>query len=83
MEKSGKSEAALRRCAKAALLLHSFNSSNSQHQEKWEREIHDLKIQLVKERFMKKKIKLCAMAELFLQLLLCLSISTFLLFYFL
>jgi len=34
MEKSGKSEVALRRCAKAALLLHSFYSSNSQHQVK-------------------------------------------------
>jgi len=32
MEKSAKSEAALRRCAKAALLLYSFNSSNSNHQ---------------------------------------------------
>ena len=34
MEKSAKSEAALRRCAKAALLLYSFNSSNSNHQVK-------------------------------------------------
>ncbi|QCD88869.1 hypothetical protein DEO72_LG3g3421 [Vigna unguiculata] len=83
MEKSAKSEAALRRCAKAAFLLYSFNSSNSNHQEKWEREIHDLKIQLARERFMKKKMKLCAMAELFLQLLLCLSVWSFFLFYFL
>uniref|UniRef100_A0A0R0GE39 Uncharacterized protein n=1 Tax=Glycine max TaxID=3847 RepID=A0A0R0GE39_SOYBN len=77
MEKGAKSEAAasLRRCAKAALLLHSLNSPISQNQ----REIHDLKIELLKERFMRKKMKLCAITELFVQLLLLLSVCNFVL----
>ncbi|KAL5149595.1 hypothetical protein HKD37_13G036391 [Glycine soja] len=85
MEKCAKSEAAasLRRCAKAALLLHSLNSTISQDQEKWKREIHDLKRELLKERFMRKKMKLCAFTELFAELLLLLSVWTFVLFYFL
>ncbi|KAG4954742.1 hypothetical protein JHK87_040336 [Glycine soja] len=79
MEKGAKSEAAasLRRCAKAALLLHSLNSPISQNQ--WKREIHDLKIELLKERFMRKKMKLCAITELFVQLLLLLSVCNFVL----
>ncbi|KAG4963652.1 hypothetical protein JHK82_040331 [Glycine max] len=65
MEKGAKSEAAasLRRCAKAALLLHSLNSPISQNQ----------------ERFMRKKMKLCAITELFVQLLLLLSVCNFVL----
>ncbi|RDX77796.1 hypothetical protein CR513_42025, partial [Mucuna pruriens] len=63
MEKDAKSEAVVRRCAKAALLLYSLNSTNSEDEKKWKREIHDLKRQLLKERLMKKKIKLCAFME--------------------
>ncbi|KAK7385307.1 hypothetical protein VNO78_31023 [Psophocarpus tetragonolobus] len=82
MEKGAKSEAALRRCAKAALLLYALKPTNSQDEEKWKREIEYLKMELIKERLMKKEIKLCAFTELFVQLLLLLSIWTFFILFF-
>ncbi|KAK7321180.1 hypothetical protein VNO77_31544 [Canavalia gladiata] len=72
-----KSETAVRRCAKAALLLYDLKSTNSEEQAMWKRQIQDLKIQLLKERFKNSKIKLCAFLELLVQFLLLLSLWTF------
>ncbi|KAK7301213.1 hypothetical protein RJT34_12074 [Clitoria ternatea] len=74
-KKCAKSETAVRRCAKAALLLHRLKSIDTGHHENSQRQIQDLKIQLLKERFKLNKIKLCSFVELFLQLLLLLSES--------
>ncbi|KAK6246062.1 hypothetical protein QQP08_022729 [Theobroma cacao] len=76
------------RCAKAALLLSSLKSSVSrvfeaanndedEEKEKMRREIENLRVELVKERLKIKKIKLCGVMELILQLILVMLISSF------
>ncbi|KAJ1381597.1 hypothetical protein SESBI_45019 [Sesbania bispinosa] len=79
-EKCVKSAMAFRRCAKAALVLYGLKSTNSEDEEMWKREIQALKIQLLKERLRNKKIKLCALVELLVQLFLLLSLCAFFLF---
>ncbi|KAE9605915.1 hypothetical protein Lal_00024510 [Lupinus albus] len=77
-DRAWKSEIAMRRCAKAALLLcHLKSLQRTTDEEMQKREFHELKIQLLKERSKINKIKLCALVELFVQLLLLLSIWTF------
>ncbi|KAK7275765.1 hypothetical protein RIF29_16887 [Crotalaria pallida] len=76
--KASKSEIAMRRCAKAALLLCRLKSLHkTTHEETQKRTIYELKIQLLKERSKNNKIKLCALFELFVRLLLLLSVWTF------
>ncbi|XP_021285191.1 uncharacterized protein LOC110417261 [Herrania umbratica] len=76
------------RCAKAALLLSSLKSSvtrvfeaanndEDEEKEKMRREIENLRVELVKERLKIKKIKLCGVMELILQLILVMLISSF------
>ncbi|XP_028771815.1 uncharacterized protein LOC114729039 [Neltuma alba] len=85
MENEGrdlKSQMAVRRCAKAALLLSDLKSLSGlalDNNEMLRREIEDLKIQLVKQRSINRRIKLCALSELIVQVILMLSLLTFLL----
>ncbi|XVE55495.1 hypothetical protein DITRI_Ditri03aG0163200 [Diplodiscus trichospermus] len=76
------------RCVKAAFLLSSLKSSvNSvfesanieeiEEKEKMWREIENLRVELVKERLKIKKIKLCGLMELILQVILVMLISSF------
>ncbi|MED6187259.1 hypothetical protein PIB30_074727 [Stylosanthes scabra] len=79
--------ASLRRCAKAALFLHRLKSpravsNNEEEHEKLKKEMRDLKMELVKERWKNKKMKLCGFMELLLQVLLLLSLWTFFLLFF-
>ncbi|KAI4307389.1 hypothetical protein L6164_030587 [Bauhinia variegata] len=78
-----KSQLALRRCAKAAFLLSALklphgidrdSTTNYRDEEMWRREIQDLKIELLKERMKNKKIKLCALVEFIVQIMLSLSL---------
>ncbi|KAJ6759704.1 hypothetical protein OIU79_024715 [Salix purpurea] len=88
-----KSQVAIR-CAKAAILLSKLKSSPNRHlttsiddqgEEKemliktMVREIGDLKMELARERLKIKRIKLCGLMEVILQVMTVLSISTFLL----
>ncbi|KAJ6340096.1 hypothetical protein OIU77_007946 [Salix suchowensis] len=84
-----KSQVAIR-CAKAAILLSSLKSFPNRHlttsiEEKemmiktMVREIGDLKMELARERLKNKRIKLCGLMEVILQVMTVLSISTFLL----
>ncbi|RYR49870.1 hypothetical protein HN51_025976 [Arachis hypogaea] len=80
--------ASLSRCTKAALFLHRLNSlravnNGEEEHEKLKKEMHDLKMELVKERRKNKKMKLCSFMELLLQVLLLLSLWTFFLAFFL
>ncbi|KAJ6391513.1 hypothetical protein OIU77_025486 [Salix suchowensis] len=91
-DKPLKSQVAIR-CAKAAILLSSFKSFPNRHlttsiedqgEEKemmktMVREIGDLKMELARERMKNKRIKLCGLMEVILQVMTVLSISTFLL----
>ncbi|KAG6784275.1 hypothetical protein POTOM_009964 [Populus tomentosa] len=88
-DKPLKSQVAIR-CAKAAILLsllksfpnrHLTTSIDDQREEKemMMREIGDLKMELARERLKSKKIKLCGLMEVILQVMAVLSISTFLL----
>ncbi|XP_019460332.1 PREDICTED: uncharacterized protein LOC109360046 [Lupinus angustifolius] len=77
-DRASKSQIAMYRCAKAALLLCRLNSlQRTTNEEMQNKKFHELKIQLLKERSKINKIKLCALPELFVQLLLLLSIWTF------
>ncbi|KAK9271130.1 hypothetical protein L1049_026719 [Liquidambar formosana] len=82
-----KSQIAIR-CAKAALLLSSLKSFPSctlrspHHDEDEEREIlmravADLKLELVKERMKSRRIKLCSLTEVLLQVMVMLSLWSF------
>eukprot|EP00258_Populus_trichocarpa_P001771 XP_002301051.2 uncharacterized protein LOC7495153 [Populus trichocarpa] len=88
-DKPLKSQVAVR-CAKAAILLsllksfpnrHFTTSIDDQREEKemMMREIGDLKMELARERLKSKRIKLCGLMEVILQVMAVLSISTFLL----
>ncbi|KAK4274106.1 hypothetical protein QN277_017386 [Acacia crassicarpa] len=71
---------ATRRCAKAALLLSNLKSLPSHtldDNEMLRRGIEDLKVQLVKQRLINKRIKLCSLSELIVQLILMLSLLAF------
>ncbi|XP_041021968.1 uncharacterized protein LOC121263200 [Juglans microcarpa x Juglans regia] len=87
MEAKEKSKVVIR-CAKAALLLSAIKSFpnrslNSEEYERFEedemlrRKIGELKIALVRERLKTKRIKLCGLMEVVLQIALVLSLSTF------
>ncbi|XVF39510.1 hypothetical protein PTKIN_Ptkin01aG0040400 [Pterospermum kingtungense] len=76
------------RCAKAAFLLSSLKSSvnrvfeaatkdESEDKEKMRIEIENLRVELVKERVKMKKVKLCGMMELVLQIILVMLITGF------
>ncbi|KAJ6340088.1 hypothetical protein OIU77_007942 [Salix suchowensis] len=84
-----KSQVAIR-CAKAAILLSKLKSLPNRHlttsiEEKemliktMVREIGDFKMELARERLKNKRIKLCGLMEVILQVMTVLSISTFLL----
>ncbi|KAB1204071.1 hypothetical protein CJ030_MR8G028350 [Morella rubra] len=76
------------RCAKAAFLLSalksfpnlSMNSTTDDQDEEEEmvrREIEELKMELARERLKNKKMKLCGLMEMVLQVAVVLSLSTF------
>ncbi|XP_011016400.1 PREDICTED: uncharacterized protein LOC105119904 [Populus euphratica] len=88
-DKPLKSQVAIR-CAKAAILLSLLKSFPNRHfttsiddqredKEMMMREIGDLKMELARERLKSKRIKLCGLMEVILQVMAVLSISTFLL----
>ncbi|KAG6698953.1 hypothetical protein I3843_08G045600 [Carya illinoinensis] len=87
MEATEKSKVVIR-CAKAALLLSEIKSfpnrcMNCEEYDRFEgdemlrRKIGELKISLVRERLKTKRIKLCGLMEVVLQVALVLSLSTF------
>ncbi|KAM1180545.1 hypothetical protein ACFX13_019943 [Malus domestica] len=81
------------RCAKAAFLLSSLKSSPNrrvstaidddddeiaEEKEMLKKEIGDLKVTVARERLRNKRIKVCGLLEILLQLALLFAISTFL-----
>ncbi|KAI4337700.1 hypothetical protein L6164_016084 [Bauhinia variegata] len=82
-----KSQLALRRCAKAALLLSALKSlpildrdnTNYRDEEMWRREIQDLRIELLKERMKNKKIRPCTLVEFIVQIMLLMSLLSLIL----
>ncbi|EEF48499.1 uncharacterized protein LOC112533946 [Ricinus communis] len=79
-----------RRCAKAAFLLHSLKSSPNRHSKTsingedeemdlMVKQIGDLKMKLARERTKNKRIKLCGLMEVILQVMMLLCFSTLLL----
>ncbi|KAJ9146431.1 hypothetical protein P3X46_028700 [Hevea brasiliensis] len=76
------------RCAKVCILLYSLKAfpnrhfkttSNGQDEDLMMEEIRDLKMKLARERIKCKRIKLCGLMEVILQVMLLLSFSTVLL----
>ncbi|OAY58142.1 uncharacterized protein LOC110610027 [Manihot esculenta] len=76
------------RCAKASILLYSLKSfpnrhfkttTNDKDKDLMMEEIRDLKIKLTRERIKSKRIKLCGLVEVILQVMVVLSFSTVLL----
>ncbi|KAK2659741.1 hypothetical protein Ddye_006274 [Dipteronia dyeriana] len=86
-EESMKSQTAIR-CAQAAVLLSSLSNRNmkatinNEEDEEKEREIEDLKVELVRERMKTKKIKLCGLMEVVLEVMVVFFFSSFILMFF-
>ncbi|XP_044476170.1 uncharacterized protein LOC123203766 [Mangifera indica] len=83
-DQSVRSQVAIR-CAKAAILLyalanrHSKATINNEDEEKemLKREIEDLKVEMARERMKTKKINLCSLVEVALQVSVVLFVSSF------
>ncbi|KMT19869.1 hypothetical protein BVRB_1g009170 [Beta vulgaris subsp. vulgaris] len=66
------------RCAKAAMLLLSLrNRHHQQEKEMMNQTIDDLKMEVVKERFQKRNLKIFNLLEFTIQIILMFSLLTF------
>ncbi|KAJ0086035.1 hypothetical protein Patl1_08519 [Pistacia atlantica] len=83
-DESVRSQVAIR-CAKAAILLSSLSNRHSkatindgdEEKEMLKRDMEDLKVEMVRERMKSKKIKLCGLVEVALQVSVVLFVSSF------
>ncbi|KAL9234261.1 hypothetical protein vseg_009149 [Gypsophila vaccaria] len=67
-------------CAKAAMLLHSLGHRRDQQEKETRRKtIEELKMELVKERYMRRNLVACNLLQLLMFVVLMFSISTLLL----